>query len=140
MVNDVNNKIVSRLSGDSIDQITKDSHTLVYSIKGHLTYVDGQAHISRFESGMEDCKNVILRLRELYFVDLDGIDAFDEIVSLLEKQNKQVFITGTNVLTLHLLRQSKEFLKLEKEGKIFPHTSDALKKLGFELKVSHAYH
>lgn len=140
VVNDVNNKIVSRLSGDSIDKITKDSHTLVYSIKGHLTYVDGQAHISRFEDGMEHCENVILRLRELYFVDLDGIDAFDEIVTLLEKQNKQVFITGTNVLTLHLLRQSKQFLKLEKDGKIFPHTSDALKKLGFELKVSHAYH
>lgn len=140
VVNDVNNKIVSRLSGDSIDAITKDSHTLVYSIKGHLTYVDGQAHISRFESGMESCENIILRLRELYFVDLDGIDAFDEIVAMLEKQNKQVFITGTNVLTLHLLRQSKQFLRLEKDGKIFPHTSDALKKLGFELKVSHAYH
>lgn len=140
VINDINNKIVSHLSGNTIDEITKDSHTLVYSIKGHLTYVDGQAHISRFESGLENCENIILRLRELYFVDLDGIDAFDEIVLLLEKQNKQVFITGTNILTLHLLKQSKQFLRLEKEGKMFLHTSDALLKLGFELKVTHAYH
>lgn len=140
VINDINNKIVSHLSGNTIDQITKDSHTLVYSIKGHLTYVDGQAHISRFESGLENCENIILRLRELYFIDLDGIDAFDEIVALLEKKNKQVFITGTNILTLHLLKQSKEFVRLEKEGKLFLHTSDALRKLGFELKVTHAYH
>ncbi len=140
VVNDVNNKIVDRLSGDNIDKITQNSHTLVYSIKGHLTYVDGQAHISRFESGLQDCENIVLRLRELYFLDLDGIDAFDEIITLLEKQNKQVLVTGTNILTLHLLRQSHQFQKLEKEGKIFLHTSDALRKLGFELKVAHAYH
>lgn len=140
VINDINNKVVNRLSGNTIDEITKDSHTLVYSIKGHLTYVDGQAHISRFESNLENCENVVLRLRELYFMDLDGIDAFDEIVDTLEKKNKKVYITGTNVLTLHLLRESKQFLKLEKEGRIFPHTSDALKQLGFELKVAHVYH
>jgi len=140
VINDVNNKIISHLSGNTINEITKDSHTIVYSIKGHLTYVDGQAHISRFESSLENCENIILRLRELYFIDLDGVDAFDEIVTLLEKQNKKVFITGTNILTLHLLRESHQFLKLEKEGRIFLHTSDALKNLGFELKVTHAYH
>lgn len=140
VINDINNKVVNHLSGNTIDEITKDSHTLVYSIKGHLTYVDGQAHISRFESNLENCENVVLRLRELYFMDLDGIDAFDEIVDTLEKKNKKVYITGTNVLTLHLLRESKQFLKLEKEGRIFPHTSDALKQLGFELKVAHVYH
>lgn len=140
VINDINNKIISHLSGNTIDEITKDSHTIVYSIKGHLTYVDGLAHISRFETGLENCENVILRLRELYFIDLDGVDAFDEIITLLEKQNKKVYITGTNVLTLHLLRESRQFIKLEKDGKIFPHTSDALKLLGFELRVTHAYH
>ena len=137
VVNDINNKIVTRLSGDSIDEITKDSHTLVYSIKGHLTYVDGQAHISRFESDLGDCENIVLRLRELYFIDLDGVDAFDEIIMLLKKQNKNVLITGTNILTLHLLQQSRQFKKLEKENKIFLYTSDALKELGFKLQISH---
>lgn len=137
VVNDINNKIVTRLSGDNIDEITKDSHTLVYSIKGHLTYVDGQAHISRFETDLGEGENVILRLRELYFIDLDGADAFDEIIMLLKKQKKNVFVTGTNILTLHLLQQSREFKKLEKEGKVFLYTSDALKQLGFKLKLSH---
>lgn len=136
VVNDINNKIITRLSGDNIDEMTKDSHTLVYSIKGHLTYVDGQAHISRFESDLGDCENVVLRLRELYFIDLDGVDAFDEIVMLLKKQKKNVYVTGTNILTLHLLQQSKQFKKLEQEGKMFLYTSEALKQLGFKLDIS----
>ena len=80
---------------------------------------------------------MILRLRELYFIDLDGADAFDEIIMLLKKQKKNIFVTGTNILTLHLLQQSREFKKLEKEGKVFLYTSDALKQLGFKLKLSH---
>lgn len=40
IINDTNNKIVGRLSGHTVDRITEHSHTLVYSIKGHLTYVD----------------------------------------------------------------------------------------------------
>lgn len=139
IINDVNNKIVGRLSGDKIDQITHDSHTLVYSIKGHLTYVDGQAHLSRFESGINGYENVVLRLRELYFIDLDGIDAFDEIVGIIESRKKNVFITGTNDLIMHMLRQSHKFNELEKANKVFPHTADALKALGFNLNIGREY-
>lgn len=141
IINDTNKKIVGRLSGEKLAEITGNSDTLVYSIKGHLTYVDSQAHIARFESSLKNYENVILRLRELYFIDLDGVDAFDEIVSLIEdKAGKTVYITGANDLSIHLLRDGKKFKQLEEKGRVFPHTADALKKLGIKLDIDHEYH
>ncbi|MEK7649398.1 MAG: SulP family inorganic anion transporter [Patescibacteria group bacterium] len=139
VINDTNKKIVGRLSGHDIGEITQNSHTLVYSIKGHLTYIDSQAHISRFELNLNGYENIILRLRELYFIDLDGVDAFDEIVSIIERREKKVYITGANDLTIHILRQSHAFKRLEKHGQVFPHTADALETLGFKLNIAHEY-
>ncbi|MFA6105217.1 MAG: SulP family inorganic anion transporter [Patescibacteria group bacterium] len=139
VVNDDENTVSCHYHGCDIEEISEKSHTLVYSIKGHLTYVDGQAHISRFETDLGGVENVVLRLRELYFIDLDGVDAFDEIVEVLEKQDKKVYVTGTNVFSMVILRQSHHFNRLEKEGRVFPHTSVALKKLGCDLRVSHSH-
>lgn len=141
IINDTNKKIVGKLSGEKLAEITGNSDTLVYSIKGHLTYVDSQAHIARFESSLKNYENVILRLRELYFIDLDGVDAFDEIISLIEdKAGKTVYITGANELAIHLLRDGKKFKELEEKGRVFLHTADALKKLGIKLDIDHEYH
>ena len=137
VVNNAENKVSSHYHGNDLNEITENSHTLVYSIKGHLTYVDGQAHIARFESDLKGVENVILRLRELFLIDLDGIDAFDEIVGMLQKQGKKVFITGTNVFSLAILRQSRKFAELEKQGRVFKHTSVALRSLGCELLIAH---
>lgn len=136
VMNDINQKIVGRLSGHRIDQITEHSETLVYSIKGHLTYIDSQAHITRFEHQIDNFTNIVLRLRELYFIDLDGIDAFNEIVTLLEKRKKHVFVSGANSLTVHLLRESSVFRRLESDGAVFPTTADALQRLGFQLNAN----
>ncbi len=141
IINDTNKKIVGHLSGEKLEELTSNSHTLVYSIKGHLTYVDSQAHIARFESSLKNYENVILRLRELYFVDLDGVDAFDEIVTLIEdKAGKNVYISGANELVTHLLRDGKKFKKLEEDGRVFPHTANVLTHLGIKLDIDHAYH
>jgi len=139
IVNDKNKKLIDNISGDTVKALSKKSHTLIYSIKGHLTYVDSQAHISRFESELKGYQQVILRLRELYFVDLDGLDALDEIVSLIIAQKKRVFISGANPLIISMLRESHVFQEMEKAECVFAHTSEALKNLGFHSGVKHEY-
>ena len=139
IVNDKNKKLIDNISGDTIKSLSKKSHTLIYSIKGHLTYVDSQSHISRFELDLKGYEQVILRLRELYFVDLDGLDALEEIVALIEAKGKKVLITGANPLIVSMLRESHIFKKLEKEQCVYAHTSEALKELGFHSGVKHEY-
>lgn len=131
IVNDENKKIIGRMTDENIEEVNKQGETLVYSIKGQLAYINAQAHISRFEDEQSSYKNVILRLRELYFVDLDGVDAFDEIITLIETRNKKVLITGVNPLIRLSLKESAEFKKLEKRGLVFQRTQEALAYLGF---------
>ena len=133
VANNAKNKMVGQLSGSRIDKIIKDSHTIVYSFKGHLTYIDSQAHIARFETNHGYHKNIILRLRELSFIDVDGVNAFEEIIEILERRKIEIYVTGVNDIIDQMLQKSKHFVALEKGGRVFPRTSDALKKLGFKL-------
>lgn len=133
IVNNRQKKVVGRVFGDRNTDVTKDSHTLVYSIKGQFTYVNSQAHISRFDTDHDYHKNIILRLRELSFVDLDGVDGFEEIIEILERRGIDVYVTGANQLIAQMLLHSKGYRRLKKEGKVFDNTSSALRKLGFKL-------
>lgn len=136
MINNAEKQMTDHVVGEDIDDdnICKDCHTLVYSIKGQLAYVNAQAHISRFETKLNaDFENVVLRMRELFFIDLDGVDAFEEIVTLIESQGKQVFLTGVNPLIEKSLEESKAFQRIRDTKRIFPHTREALQKLGYVL-------
>lgn len=132
-INDAKKKMIGQASSNKAYATHKDSHTIVYSIKGHLTYIDSQSHIARFETGHTHHENIILRLRELYFIDLDGVDAFGEIIEALEQRNIRVYVTGANGFIINMLSHSKQFARLKREGRVFEHTSDALKDLGFKV-------
>jgi len=136
IINDVNKRIVASVSGEDIKRINQESDMLVYSIKGQLAYINAQAHLSRFESSLNGYKKVILRLRELYFIDLDGVDAFSEIVEIIESQGKQVFVTGVNPLISRMLEDSPEFQRLQKEGHVFERTAQALRYLDYNVADS----
>lgn len=131
IVNNEQKKIVGRVSGDTLEDIVGDGHTIVYSVKGQLAYMNSAAHVARFEQKLNGYQHIILRLRELYFVDLDGVDAFDEIIELIHAQKKQAMVTGVNPLIRTMLEESKAFRTLEKKGLVFARTSEALKSLGF---------
>lgn len=132
-INDAKKRMVGQASSKEKYSMHKDSHTIVYSIKGHLSYIDSQSHMARFEAGHTYHKNIILRLRELYFIDLDGVDALEEIIEMLENRGVNVYITGANAFIINMLSHSKYFAKLKKEGRVQDHTSDVLKKLGFKI-------
>lgn len=125
------NRIIDKVTSDKLETLPGTGDTLVYSIKGQLAYVNGASHVSRFERGLNGYKNVILRLRELSYVDLDGVDSFNEVVSLIEGQGKNVLVSGVNSLVSDTLEESESYRRLEKNGRVFRRTSDALASLGY---------
>jgi SulP family sulfate permease len=131
-MNDIKTGKTKHMHGEQLDANSKDSHILTYSIKGQLAYVNGQAHISRFERNLQQYHAVIIRLRELHFIDIDGVNALDEMIDLIKAQNKPVALSGVNKHIEESLQQESEGYKLlRKEGLIFPKTLDALKHFGF---------
>lgn len=135
-INDLNKKMTAHISGKKNYKINKNSPTLVYSIKGYLTYMNSQTHLARFNTE-HNHKNIVLRLRELSFIDMDGVDALEEIIETLEKRGINIYVTGINDFILHMLFKSKHFVELQKAGNVFPHTTDALRHLGFKIPEKH---
>jgi SulP family sulfate permease len=128
--------VLGTVSGDKKVAMTQtatyeDCDTMVYSLKGQLAYLNALAHVDRFEKKLTDYKNVILRFRELSFMDLDGVDAFDEIVDIVERRGKKVYISGANPLVEAMLEHSKYYARLKQEGRVFSKTTVALDNLGY---------
>ncbi|MDR3550135.1 MAG: solute carrier family 23 protein [Candidatus Babeliales bacterium] len=106
----------------------KTNNVLIYSIKGKLIYINSIAHINRFENDFDSYTVIILRLRDIYFIDLDGIDALDEIIDIIQTKKQKVLIASVNPsIKNSLIKTSKTFEKLEKEGLVFNKTTDALR-------------
>lgn len=137
VMNHINKGVVGHMTGEQLSQITKNSHVLVYSIKGHLAYINSQAHITRFEEGLKHHDSVVLRIRELYFIDGDGAEAFDEIIEIIHSKGKKVLLSGVNPnIESHLNNESKEYKKLKDAGLVFEKTTEALTFLGLKSSKS----
>lgn len=136
VLNHKDKKVVEKISGDGrwmtpAGPGTKKCDTLVYSLKGQLAYLNAQAHVERLEKQIKGYSRIVLRFRELYFIDLDGVEAFEEIVEHIEKEGHQALLSGVNPFIEDLLRHSKPYARLRREGKVFEKTTDALAFLGY---------
>ncbi|MFA6262884.1 MAG: SulP family inorganic anion transporter [Candidatus Babeliales bacterium] len=108
-------------------QQSSNGNTLVYAIKGQLAYINAQSHLAQLENISAGYTNIVLKLRDVYFIDLDGVDAFGEITQMLLDKGKNVFVVSPNPVIEHLLRESNQFLELQKNNHVYPDLNDALK-------------
>jgi len=131
-------KIVDRIVGDDIPkekmtQISEGMQVCVYSIKGPLTYTNAEAHIERFEHKLKNCETTVLRLKELAYIDIDGVQALEEIIRFSQKNGRRLIITGITGLVAHHLERCKAFQKLKENGDVFDRTHHALNALGYNI-------
>lgn len=133
IINDQNKKIVRHITGEKLQEITEGSNTIVYSIGGLLCYVNGETHLGRFHRGLNGFENVILRMRDVYYVDIDGAEAMDEIIRTIQEKGKNVFVTSVNPLIDGMMNESLAYKELKAGGCVFEKSSDALKHLGFQI-------
>lgn len=129
--------VVDEVSGESIKEIEENADVLLYSIRGKLCYFNSQAHVSRFETSLTKYKKIILRLREVYFIDLDGIEALNEIIAIIESRGQEVILSSIDPNVVGLIKEGiKAYDRLEKAGRVFPKTEEALKTLGIEPRTA----
>jgi len=120
-------------SDKQLTHIAKDAGVLIYTFKGKLSYINSQAHVVRFASDLQEYGTIILNLREVYFIDIDGIDALDEIIEVAHKNHKEIYIAGIDPLIEGLLKSaSKQFRSLESKNMVFETTSKALNHVGLQ--------
>lgn len=130
--NDINKKIIHRYYEEEPDLFKKKCEVLVYSMKGEFAYMNIEAHRDRIEEHCNMFKIIILRMRELSFIDIEGVYAFDHIVKTLEESGVKVFVSSVTDPVEVELKKGNIFNRLLESGKVFKNTRAALKFLNFK--------
>ncbi len=109
---------------------------LVYTVRGVLSHLSSDAHIKRISSiDADTVKHVVIRMREVAYIDIEGIEALDRIMTVLKKKNIGVLLSGIDENTDHMLRiHSAHYTALEEAGHVYMKTRFALKSLGVPLQ------
>jgi len=118
--------VAGQKSEPSAKGSTSPADAFIYAIKGPLAYINAQSHLARIESIPPIYTNVILNLREVHFIDLDGVEAFGEIIQMLKTKGKHLFVADLNPVVEHLLRGSTYFHELKERNRIYPSVPAAL--------------
>lgn len=84
--------------------------TVVYRITGQLTYLNSMSHVLRIKK-LKTPKTIILSFHYLYYMDLDGLDAIEKMIQVIEKNKIKVKITGLNESCLAIAKQSAWYKK-----------------------------
>lgn len=130
VLNKLDEGIVGTISGEELSENEKKADILLYSIRGKLAYINSRAHVSRFETRLKKYKYIILRLREVYFMDLDGVEAINEIIDIAHAKDQIIAITSANAEVTSLLKQlSPEYKELKEQGLVFKKSEEALQYL-----------
>ena len=130
----VKNKIIECTHGNCFNCSSNEVDVIVYSIEGIMAYVDAPKHRENFEKmeNMASLKTVIIRMRDLFYLDLDGLDLLEEAVLELRRKSKTVLITAACQQVEIVLHRSSIFEKMYKDGLVFSKTANALYSLGFK--------
>ncbi len=125
------NKLLARVRNNESSDIQEDSDVIVYRFAGELTYFNGKSH----EDALKKIKagTIVLSLRNLFYIDIDGLDMLKEIIEHLEAVGRKIILTGASEYTKPLFEKTSWFVQRERNGTVFGSTTEALSSLGFPI-------
>ncbi|MDD2766650.1 MAG: SulP family inorganic anion transporter [Candidatus Moranbacteria bacterium] len=127
-------KIIKRVNAAKIIKIKDHGDVIVYRFAGQLTYVNIQSHINTVEAMNGGAQFAVLSLRNLFFMDMDGVTGLKEIIDIFEAKGKKVYITAVGSLINDSLKKEKWFVILHDNERVFESTQDALITINASIK------
>lgn len=107
----------------------KQITVVTYSIAGNLGYIDANRHYTNLKklAQSEQVPAVIIRLRDLFSLDMEGGEALAEAAAELSQKGKVVRITSASELIKQQLFEYPIFKTINDAGGFTQKTSEALK-------------
>lgn len=118
-----------RIPHHKLAQHEGDCDIVVYRFAGELTYFNGHSHEDNI--ACIKAKTIILSLRNLLYIDIDGLEILHEIIKRAEKRGHVVYLTSISDFVRPVLEKADWFGRKEEIGGVFKSTTDALTALGF---------
>ena len=107
-------------------------YALVYRIAGQLSYINANAHITRAKKIVSRAHGIdvlIISMRTVWTLDLDGVDALDTICSIFDSCHIICYIEGVSRIR-GVLGEHEFFQKFVREGRCIESWND-IKPLDF---------
>mgnify|MGYP001568500463 CR=1 FL=1 len=104
---------------------TKEGDIIVYRFAGELTYVNSKSHVEMFPTLLPR-KAVVLNFRHLFYIDLDGVEALDEIIEHLESKKQNIYLTGIRDQVALFIKEQSWYKHLVEKGHVFNRTEEAV--------------
>lgn len=110
----------------------KEIPVVTYSIAGSLGYIDSARHSAnlRHIAHAKNVDHVIIRLRDLFTIDIEGCEVLAEAIKELEHNGKLVYISSANTYVKSQIEKMPEAQGLISAGRFCQKTSEALQKIG----------
>lgn len=105
---------------ESEDYAPEDENekVIIYRFAGALTYFNAQNHVEHI-SRIISRKPMVLNFRYLHHIDVDGYEALDEIVEILEHRHQEIYLTGVKPERRNVLNTHPWFIRLVAEKKLY---------------------
>jgi sulfate permease, SulP family len=101
---------------------------LTYSIAGQLGYIDSARHAAnlRHAAHAKNVRAVIVRLRDLFAVDYEGVEMLNEAIAEFRAEHKKVYLSSASRALLDELETVPMIRELKREGAVTSKTAEAL--------------
>jgi SulP family sulfate permease len=102
--------------------------TFIYRFVGELNYMNAEKH-KEFLSRYDGKHNVVLNFKNLFYVDLDGLEAIDEIMEDLETRGYHVFLSGISPYMEPYFSPKQWYEEKVTKAQVCANTKDALDRI-----------
>lgn len=131
-------KMVARMQALKFNEMEKHGgDVVVYRLAGQMNYINSQSHMENLGK-INGAHTLILNFRNLFHVDVDGLDSLGEVVASNETKGKKVIVTSAGPFILPAMLKTDWFKKLRDKKMVFNSTTEALEAIGFDIHMNSA--
>lgn len=121
-------KELARISPDELKEYTATGTMLIYRFVGELNYMNAERH-KEYVHGINGDHYVVFNFKNLFYVDMDGLDALDEMIEELENRGKEVYLCGVSSYLQPLFLRKEWYSDKVIKGEVFESATLACDKI-----------
>lgn len=119
---------------DDYLSMQKDGDIVICKFSGEINFICITAQLNRLTK-INPHATVILSFSEIGYIDIDGIETFDELIEHFKDHKLTIYFSGIHGRLEKILQKTDFYHELFNQWKIFSSSTQALKHLGIDDRM-----
>lgn len=116
---------MKRLRVNDFDTDQAGGDTFIYRFVGELNYMNAEKH-KEFLSRYNGNHNIIFNFKNLFYIDIDGLEALDEMIEDLENRGRVVYVCGVSEYMKPLFSRKHWYENKIEQNHVFLNSQEAV--------------